>query len=69
MLQLTRANLCQFSSEAAAWYGIPEFDVLEHNITVPGFSPLFPEIHCTSNGEICQLTTGEGGTKLSILIF
>lgn len=31
-----------FSDEGKAWYGIPEFDVLAQNITVPGMSPLFP---------------------------
>ncbi|PQE12494.1 Purine nucleoside permease protein [Rutstroemia sp. NJR-2017a BBW] len=50
-----------FSDEGAAWYGIPEFDVLAHNITVPGISPLFPQVHCTADGQICQVTTGEGG--------
>lgn len=29
------------------------------NITVPGFSPLFQDAHCTIDGDICQLTTGE----------
>lgn len=35
--------------------------ILDQNITVPGFSPLFPDAHCTSDGDVCQLTTGEGG--------
>ncbi|KAK4996406.1 hypothetical protein LTR66_003990, partial [Elasticomyces elasticus] len=51
--------ISMFPPEAAVWYGIPEFDVLATNITVPGFSPLFPDAHCTADGEICQLTTGE----------
>lgn len=42
------------------------------NITVPGFSPLFPEAHCTEDGEVCQLVTGEGeinaATTLSALV-
>jgi purine nucleoside permease len=29
------------------------------NITVPGFSPLFPQAHCLEDGSVCQLTTGE----------
>ncbi|TVY91679.1 Purine nucleoside permease, partial [Lachnellula willkommii] len=33
--------------------------LLEKNITVPGFSPLFPDAHCTHNGSVCLLTTGE----------
>jgi purine nucleoside permease len=32
---------------------------LDINITVTGFSPLFPYAHCTSNYSICQITTGE----------
>lgn len=41
------------------WENIPEFDVFAQNITVLGFSPLFPQAHCTSDGSICQLVTGE----------
>lgn len=48
-----------FDSEGDSWYGIPQFNVLEHNITIPGFSPLFPQAHCTRDGSICQLVTGE----------
>lgn len=29
------------------------------NITVPGFSPLYPDAHCTANGDVCQLIIGE----------
>lgn len=50
-----------FDPEAEVWWAIPEFDLLAKNVSVPGFSPLFPEAHCTSDGEICQLVTGEGG--------
>ncbi|OJT11558.1 Purine nucleoside permease [Trametes pubescens] len=49
----------QFTPEEAAWHGIPEFNLLERNITVPGFSPLFPQAHCTNDGSICQAVTGE----------
>jgi purine nucleoside permease len=45
------------------WYGIPEFNLLARNITVPGLSPLYPDVHCTANGEVCQLVTGESGTQ------
>ncbi|KAJ2971308.1 hypothetical protein NUW54_g12533 [Trametes sanguinea] len=48
-----------FNEEGSSWFGIPEFNVLERNVTVPGFSPLFPEAHCTQDGAICQLVTGE----------
>ncbi|KAJ7445878.1 purine nucleoside permease [Mycena latifolia] len=49
-----------FDPEAEVWYNIREFNVLAQNITVPGLSPLFPQVHCTNDGSICQLTTGEG---------
>ncbi|KAG6908784.1 hypothetical protein DXG01_003313 [Tephrocybe rancida] len=57
-----------YSSEGAAWYGIPEFDVLAQNITIPGLSPLFPDAHCTSDGAVCQLTTGEAEINAAITI-
>ncbi|KAI9642985.1 hypothetical protein NHQ30_008719 [Ciborinia camelliae] len=57
-----------FTDEAGAWYGIPEFDVLARNITVPGLSPLFPQVHCTEDGEICQVTTGEGEINAAVTI-
>ncbi|KAJ6454172.1 purine nucleoside permease [Mycena sanguinolenta] len=52
--------LSMFDGEADVWYNIPEFDVLAKNITIPGLSPLFPQVHCTEEGDICQLTLGEG---------
>lgn len=51
--------ISMFAPEAAVWWGIPEFDLLAHNITVPGLSPLFPEVHCTADYDICQIITGE----------
>lgn len=50
-----------FSYEEEAWQGIDDFDIYEKNITVPGFSPIYPDAHCTSDGEICQFTIGESG--------
>ena len=56
-----------FAPEAEMWYGIDEFDVLAQNITIPGLSPLFPDVHCTANGEICQITTGgESSRQISL---
>ncbi|OJT11555.1 Purine nucleoside permease [Trametes pubescens] len=48
-----------FKPEETAWHGIPDFSLLEHNITIPGYSPFFPQAHCTSDGSICQAVTGE----------
>ncbi|KAG8883406.1 hypothetical protein FRB97_006688 [Tulasnella sp. 331] len=60
-----------FPPEAAVWYNISQFNVLAHNITVPGLSPLYPEVHCTESGDVCQVTAGESeinaATSLSAL--
>lgn len=53
--------ISMFDPEGGAWYGIPDFDVLELNITVPGLSPIYPDVHCTANGDVCQITIGEAG--------
>ncbi|KAE9394249.1 purine nucleoside permease [Gymnopus androsaceus JB14] len=62
-----------FTPEAEVWYDIPEFDILAQNITIPGFSPLFPDAHCTSDGSICQLITGEAeinaASTMSALVY
>lgn len=56
----------KFTSEAEIWYGIPEFNLLAKNITVPGLSPLFPDVHCTANDDVCQVITGEAGLYSNI---
>lgn len=33
---------------------------LVHNYTLPGLSPLYPEIACNTAREVCIVTTGEG---------
>lgn len=48
-----------FGPEGDVWYGIPEFNLLAQNISVIGLSPLYPDVHCTKNGSICQVVTGE----------
>ncbi len=58
--------LSMLPPEAEAWYGISEFDVLAQNITVPGISPLYPDVHCTANGDVCQVTIGEAGKFLIV---
>ncbi|GME90594.1 nucleoside protein [[Candida] boidinii] len=32
---------------------------LTQNITIPGLSPVYPEVHCNDNYTLCQVTTGE----------
>ncbi|KAG7842291.1 hypothetical protein KL942_001029 [Ogataea angusta] len=33
---------------------------LVHNVTIPGLSPIYPEVHCNRNYSICEVITGEG---------
>lgn len=56
--------ISMFSPEADIWYTNANTpgsigNLLAKNITVPGFSPLFPQAHCLEDGSVCQLTTGE----------
>ncbi|KAK7044677.1 purine nucleoside [Favolaschia claudopus] len=51
--------ITMFDFEANVWFGIPEFNLLAQNITIPGFSPLYPDAHCTSDGTVCLVTTGQ----------
>ncbi|KAF7894506.1 uncharacterized protein EAF01_009957 [Botrytis porri] len=56
--------ISMFTPEADIWYEnsfAPGSigNLLARNITVPGFSPIFPQAHCLADGSVCQLTTGE----------
>ena len=61
-----------FGPEGDVWYGIPEFNLLARNISVIGLSPLYPEVHCTKDGSVCQVVTGESeinaGTTMTSLV-
>ncbi|KKK25116.1 hypothetical protein AOCH_005039 [Aspergillus ochraceoroseus] len=60
--------LSMFEPEAEVWWGIPEFNLLAHNITVPGASPLFPNVHCTEDFQVCQLVTGETEINAAVTV-
>lgn len=49
--------LSTFTDEAAPWH---KYQNLTRNFTLPGLSPLFPNVTCTNNTDLCQLTVGEG---------
>ena len=54
-----------FAPEAGVWVGPGlAFDIFAHNVSVPGLSPVYPDVHCTDDWEICQLTVGEGNEAL-----
>ncbi|KAF1989410.1 NUP-domain-containing protein, partial [Aulographum hederae CBS 113979] len=48
--------LNMFGYEADAFFNVPEFNLFQKNITVPGLMPLFPQVHCTADGQISWLT-------------
>lgn len=58
--------ISMFEPEGNVWYDIADFDLYARNITVPGLSPLYPDVHCTADGSVCELITGESGEWLSI---
>ncbi|KAI1851396.1 hypothetical protein JX266_003471 [Neoarthrinium moseri] len=55
--------ISMFYPEADIWYDhLPSSgygDLMAKNISVPGLSPIYPEVHCVTSGEICQVTAGE----------
>jgi purine nucleoside permease len=58
--------ISMFGPEGSVWYTSDgAFNVLAHNITVPGLSPIYPDVHCTDNYDVCQITIGEGEIALS----
>ncbi|KAG9695348.1 purine nucleoside permease, partial [Aureobasidium melanogenum] len=60
--------ISMFAPEAEIWYGIPEFNLLARNISLPGASPLFPDVHCTEDGDVCQVITGESEINAAVTI-
>ncbi|KAI0121164.1 purine nucleoside permease-domain-containing protein [Xylariales sp. AK1849] len=66
-----------FSPEAVIWQKrLPDSgygDLLRRNISIPGLSPLYPAVHCTRAGDICQITAGEAeinaAASISALVF
>ncbi|KAH9841696.1 purine nucleoside permease [Rhodofomes roseus] len=58
-----------YGDEGNAWLDIPDFNLLAQNITVPGVSVKFPDVHCTEDGSICQLVAGEGEINAAISAF
>ncbi|KAI0406630.1 NUP-domain-containing protein [Xylaria palmicola] len=55
--------ISMFGPEADVWYenlpGSGLGDLYAMNVSIPGLSPRYPAVHCTAEGTICQVTTGE----------
>ncbi|KAG7666148.1 uncharacterized protein J8A68_000306, partial [[Candida] subhashii] len=49
--------ISMFELERDPWLQSMDF---VQNITVPGLSPMYSTIHCTTNYTVCQITIGEG---------
>ncbi|KAL3455398.1 purine nucleoside permease [Aspergillus heterothallicus] len=60
--------ISMFTPETKIWHNIPDFNLLAHNISLPGLSPQYPFIHCTPDYTICQITTGEGEINAAVTI-
>ncbi|KAJ7211268.1 purine nucleoside permease [Mycena pura] len=65
--------ITMFEPEANVWFNIEEFNVLAQNITVPGLSPLYRDVHCTDPADVCLVTTGQAeinaASTISALIY
>ncbi|KAK4942261.1 hypothetical protein LTR10_018018 [Elasticomyces elasticus] len=48
-----------FAPEANVWYDTT-LNLFANNITVTGLSPLWPDVHCSADGDVCQVTSGLG---------
>lgn len=46
-----------FAPEGAVWQKHVNFT---NNITLPGLSPIYPNVSCTKNYDLCHIITGEG---------
>ncbi|KAJ5117354.1 hypothetical protein N7448_010986 [Penicillium atrosanguineum] len=57
-----------FESERDVFVSDKRLGLLAQNLTLPGISPQYPNVTCTSSGEICQVTTGEGGFQAATTI-
>lgn len=49
-----------FAPEAEPWYDNGDcFNLLAHNISLPGLSPTYPAVHCSEDYDVCQIITAE----------
>ncbi|KIW16539.1 hypothetical protein PV08_03727 [Exophiala spinifera] len=48
-----------FAPEADVWYDTT-IDLFAKNVTVTGLSPLWPDVHCSGDDTVCQITSGLG---------
>lgn len=50
--------ISMFAPEQDVW--LEPYNLTSNNITVPGLSPKYPQVHCNTNSTICQVTLDEG---------
>lgn len=51
-----------FEYEAKPWLAAMNFT---NNMTIPGLSPMYPDIFCNDDYSVCEMTTGEGEINAS----
>lgn len=51
-----------FEYEAKPWLSAMNFT---NNMTIPGLSPMYPDIFCNDDYSVCEMTTGEGEINAS----
>lgn len=54
--------LNMFEYEAKPWLSAMNFT---NNMTIPGLSPMYPDIFCNEDYSVCEMTTGEGEINAS----
>lgn len=63
----------QFYLESDAFLNNYKPSLYGINITVPGLSPRFPQVHCIATGEVCHVTTTEAeinaAASMSALVY
>ncbi|KAK0738830.1 putative purine nucleoside permease [Schizothecium vesticola] len=60
-----------FGLEAEAWQtgnAAKSLNLTARRIQVPGLSPKYPDIFCTEDGNVCQITTAEGLINASLAL-
>lgn len=57
------ADASRFYSDENVW--VEPFS-LTKNVTVPGLSPLYPEVQCSEDSEVCHMTTGEAEINAAV---
>ncbi|KAG9242519.1 purine nucleoside permease [Calycina marina] len=56
------------ADEEQIWHGRKDFDIGARKIAVPGLSNQHPDVFCTADGEVCQVTTTMGLVNAALTV-